>query len=61
MFDDDIEAWEHGLIVYAVYQKYKLCKNASISEYDIDMVRRMPEGCADILMKVAREYGKYTA
>lgn len=60
LFDDDIEAWEHGPIVFVVYQKYKLFEDASIL-YDIDMVIQMPEECADILMKVALEYGKFTA
>ena len=61
LFDDDIEAWEHGPIIDKVYQKYKNSGDASISDYDTYMARQMPEDCADVLMKVAREYGRYTA
>lgn len=60
-FDDAIEAWEHGPVVPSVYAQYKQKGNAPISEWDQARVDAMPDEDADLLVDVARVYGRYTA
>ena len=61
LFDDVIEAWDHGPIVDAVYHKYQACRDESIKDYDLELARKMPEENADLLINIAREYSGYTA
>lgn len=61
MFDDPIEAWEHGPVVPDVYRRYKACGDAPVSECDESRAAIVPPEAADILFEVARQYGRYTA
>lgn len=62
LFDDKIEAWEHGPVVPDVYSLYKEYGDKPIKDFD-------DTGAADkvdseekrVLYDVAKEYGKYTA
>lgn len=58
MFDDEIEAWDKGPVVYDVYKKYQ--------SYQRDPIRnseevRFDEARERLLLDVAREYGRYTS
>lgn len=61
MFEDTIEAWDHGPVVAEVYNQYKVFENSVITTWNPALVSSVPPGAADILFEVAREYGKYTA
>lgn len=61
LFGDPIEAWAHGPIVNDVYQRYKSYGDSPISNYDKNLLDRVTEQEKDLLMKVARQYGVYTA
>ena len=61
LFDDEIEAWEHGPIIRSVYEKYKANKSEPIVVFDSDMARKMPPEASELLLSVARNYGRYTA
>ena len=61
LFDDTIEAWEHGPVVQAVYNKYKIYNDSAITDYDLEQAKKMPEDISELLLKVSREYGRYTA
>ncbi|MCR5425855.1 MAG: DUF4065 domain-containing protein [Lachnospiraceae bacterium] len=61
LFDDAIEAWGHGPVIDAVYHRYKKYNDGTITDYDQELAQRMPEEDAELLLHVAREYGRYTA
>lgn len=61
LFDDKIEAWEHGPVVPSVYRAYKGYGDSPIKDYDPNMISEIPPEAEDILYSVARKYGKYTA
>ena len=61
LFPEDILAWEHGPVVYEVYQEYKDCgSNPIIFEEDYDF------SCIDadttaVLKEVFEVFGQYSA
>ena len=61
LFDDTIEAWDHGTIIYDVYKKYQRFDNAPITAFDAEEAKKMPQEAITILIDTVREYGKYTA
>lgn len=61
MFEDKIEAWNHGPVVPSVYLAYKKYGDNPIHTYDENAVHDIPEESEEILYGVARKYGKYTA
>lgn len=61
LFDDAIEAWEHGPVVPEVYTAYRQYGEKPITLYDDSDVANVPPEAEDILFAVARKYGKYTA
>ena len=61
LFSDEVEAWEHGPAINSVYQKYKNNGDKPITTYDSEEAGRMPKEAIDILLSVAREYGRYNA
>jgi len=61
LFDDDIEAWDLGPVVPAVYQKYKICGRNNISAIDKELAHLFTDEEYNILLDSAREYCKYTA
>lgn len=60
LFDDDIEAWAHGPVIYTVYEEYKLFGYNDIPRYDGEVVM-LSEDISDILNQVWDEYGSFTA
>lgn len=61
LFDDVIEAWEHGPVVAEVYAAYKKYGDKPITEYDAGAIAEVKPEAEDILYGVARKYGRYTA
>lgn len=62
LFNDNIEAWQNGPVVNGVYQNLKKYGNSTVSvpigEYDPHI---FSEDETELLLDVAREYGKYSA
>lgn len=61
LFDDGIEAWDHGPVVPAVYFAFKRYGDDPIKGYHVSAIPAVTEKMEDILYGVARKYGKYTA
>lgn len=61
MYDDEIEAWDHGPVIPEVYSTYKKYDNKPIKSYDVDMVAEVAPEVKDIIFGVARKYGGYNA
>ena len=61
LFADPIEAFDHGPVVFDVYQKYSGARNNAIKEYDKTCLENLTDDEKELLLDVAREYGKYTA
>ena len=61
LFDDKIEAWDHGPVVPAVYHAYKGYGDNPIKNYDQSSISQITPVIEDLLFNVARKYGKYTA
>lgn len=59
LFDDEIQAWDHGPVVPSIYHAFKVCGSEPISEPAGEIPKLSPEE-ANLLLDVAREYGKYT-
>lgn len=62
LFDDPIEAWEHGPVVPSLYQRFKQYGSGPIPqpENGID-VDSYPEEVRDLLDEVFQVYGQYSA
>lgn len=61
LFDDAIEAWDHGPVVPEVYSAYKEYGDRPVQGYDGNQVAKITPEVEDILFGVARKYGRYTA
>lgn len=60
LFDNAIEAWEHGPVVPEVYSAYKKYVDKPIKEYDSNMIAEITPETEDLIFDVARQYGQYT-
>lgn len=60
LFDDPLEAWEHGPVVGSIYREYKLFRDQPIV-----VPAEVPEGLSDeaktVLDDVYAAYGRFTA
>ena len=61
LFDDKIEAWDHGPVIPDVYSTYKGYGDRPIHDYNSNAIPKVTPEAEEILFGVAREYGKYTA
>ena len=61
LFDDRIEAWDHGPVVPSVYYAYKSFGDGPIKDYNPDIVDQITPEAEEILFGVARKYGGFTA
>lgn len=61
MFEDRIEAWEHGPVVPEVYNTYKSGGNDPVQAGNAEKPPHIDEKAAEVLFEVARKYGRYTA
>lgn len=61
LFDDPIEAWQHGPIVNSVYHQYKEYGDNPISDYDQSMLGTISDEIRDLLIGITRVYGRYSA
>ena len=59
LFDEEIEAWPFGPVVPSVYHTFKVCGDEGIENLSDDLPVFQPED-EDLLIDVARKYGKYT-
>ena len=61
LFDDAIEAWTHGPVVPEAYHTYKCCNaspiQSAVRPFDVSLFE---EDELELMLDVAREYGKYT-
>jgi uncharacterized phage-associated protein len=61
LFENNIEAWDYGPVVPAVYHKYKVCGRFPITTVDDDFSsNKLSPDETEILIDVMREYGRYT-
>lgn len=60
LFDEKIEAWVHGPVIYSIYQKYKDYSFNEIEMVDIDE-SKYTEDEWDVLRQVWEVYGGYNA
>jgi uncharacterized phage-associated protein len=60
LFDEDIEAWEYGPVIPAVYRKYRVCGRTPIVAEDGYAYKFTSEEKV-LLSNVWVEYGKYSA
>ena len=62
LFEEDIQAWKLGPVVCSVYQAFKPCGRERISSVSGDYsVEMFSDDELELLIDVAREYGKYTS
>lgn len=60
LFDNAVEAWDHGPVVPEVYTAYKEYGDRPVRGYDGDLVAEITSEAEEILFGVARKYGRYT-
>lgn len=61
LFSDNIEAWEHGPVVYDVYKKYKDCGSNKIKNVDTGYnEEEIDEETADFLLGLLIDTNKYS-
>lgn len=61
LFEDRIEAWEHGPVIPAVYAAYKGYEDRPIKAVCAEGISDVAPEAEDVLYGVARKYGRYTA
>lgn len=62
LFDDDIQAWEHGPVVASVYHEFKEYGRNSIElAVDTSIEDKFSEEQLDIIAEVNEVFGKYSA
>lgn len=61
LFSDTIEAWKYGPIVSNVYHAYKDKGDNPITEYDKSTLNAVSDEVRDLLIDIARVYGRYSA
>ena len=61
LFDERMEAWDHGPVFPSVYAEYRKYGDAPVMKSDVSAAKEVPEDAANALFEAAREYGKYTA
>ena len=61
LFDEEIEAWQHGPIIRSVYKKYSDYEDSPIRYWDDDDLQYVTVKEKALLMDIALNYGRYTA
>ena len=61
LFDDEIEVWEHGPVVSAVYQAYKKYGAGGIEKSSTGTKASFDEHTSAMLYGIFEKYGKYSA
>ena len=61
MFDDEIEAWQHGPVVPSVYHEYKAFRDDPIHVWDESKIKDIDDKKKGVLFNVARKYSRFTA
>ena len=61
LFDDDIEAWQHGPVVESLYHKYKGCGSGAIPPAEkLDLALYSKE-IKELLNEIYQVYGQFSA
>lgn len=61
LFDDTIEAWQHGPVVPSVYHHYKNNHDDPIHQWDEKRLDAIDEESKELIFNVAKKYSEYTA
>lgn len=61
LFDDDVEAWDHGPVVYDVYSRFSSFRGAAIQMETVPAAPELDEVAEDILDQVWAIYSQKTA
>lgn len=61
LFNDRLEAWDHGPVCVEVYDLYKKFGDSPITDVDDSVPERLTEEEQDTILDVVREYGRYNA
>ncbi|MFF1527960.1 Panacea domain-containing protein [Cellulomonas sp. NPDC058312] len=61
LFDDDVEAWDHGPVVYDVYSRFSRFKSDPIQMDDVPAAPELGEVAEDVLSQVWAIYADKTA
>ena len=61
LFNETIEAWDHGPVVPEVYRHYNYAGDSPINDWDPDSLSNLSDSDKSMLMDVAKEYCRYTA
>jgi len=61
LFEDKIEAWEHGPVVLSIYHKYKRYGSSGIPYDETFDDSLLDSLMASILEQVYQEFGQYSA
>lgn len=61
LFDEDLQAWQHGPVVPSLYRKYKEAgKSCLIPDANFDF-KTLPEEVRELLNEVYQNYGQFSA
>jgi uncharacterized phage-associated protein len=61
LFDNDIEAWQHGPAIPELYNKYKQYGAGALPISEEFRFDGMKERCGDLLGEIYQKYGQYSA
>jgi uncharacterized phage-associated protein len=61
LFQNDIEAWQHGPVVPELYNKYKSYGSGELPVSEDFSTADFPEDIKDLLGEVYQQYGQYSA
>lgn len=61
LFNEDIEAWQHGPVIPVLYEKYKKFGSGALPISEDFNLRNIPDDVQDLLDEVYSEYGQYSA
>jgi len=61
LFEDNIEAWNYGPVVGAVYHQFKHCGPFPITAFDTNSVVNLADDKEQFLNQIWKKYAKYSA
>lgn len=61
LFENDMEAWQHGPVVRELYNKYKKYGSSSLPLSDDFDLKNIPLDIQDFLDEIYSEYSQYSA
>lgn len=61
LFDDDIEAWQHGPVIPSLYRAYKKFGSSGIPQVEKLNLDLYPAKTAELLNEIYKVYGQFSA